>query len=355
MSGLSVDVLGRAVAITAPASLQAELRAALADLPAADGGDRELALRPTDGGFDLHDDGRLVRHGVDPRVAGATVIWRLNAIAGESTDHVLLHAACVAAPSGGAVLLPGGPGAGKSTLTAACVRAGLSYLSDELAAVDRRTGTIAPYAKPLGLAAERLVVASSLGSVADGPAVPAALVFPRYEPGADLSEVPLDPGWALLALAAHATNLGVLGGAALAWLAGLALTCPPSQLTHGDATQAVAAIERAAAASGRPVAPADLLDPVTDGTTTVAVGDSLAVLHEPSGKVHVLNAPAAAVWRRAAAAGGCDGQTPDTGLPIETVLQAADEEGVDRSTASATIDRLVRAGLLGGATVPAGT
>lgn len=354
VSALAVDALGTAVSIAAPPPVLAELRTVVADLPPAKGGDRELALRPTERGFDLWDDGHLVRQGIDPSVAVATVIWRLNAIAGESTEHVLLHAACVAGPSGGAVLLPGGPGVGKSTLTAACLRAGLSYLSDELAAVDRRTGTITPYAKPLGLSAELLVPASSLGPVAAGPTAPAALVFPRYEPGADVSEVPLDARWALLALAAHATNLGVLGRPALAWLAGVALACPASQLTYGDATQAVAAVERASRASDRPVAPVDVLAPVTDATTTVALGDGLAVLHQPSGKIHVLNPAAAAVWRRAAAAGLGGGRNPgDAGL-VEAVLLAADEADLDRSTVSATIGRLLRAGLLG-ASVPAGS
>src|ERR687892_681966 len=300
VSALAVDALGTAVSIAAPPPVLAELRTVVADLPPAKGGDRELALRPTERGFDLWDDGHLVRQGIDPRVAVATVIWRLNAIAGESTEHVVLHAACVAGPSGGAVLLPGGPGVGKSTLTAASLRAGLSYLSDELAAVDRRTGTITPYAKPLGLSAELLVPASSLGPVAAGP------------------------------------------------------TAPASQLTYGAATQAVAAVERASRASDRPVAPVDVLAPVTDATTTVALGDGLAVLHQPSGKIHVLNPAAAAVWRRAAAAGLGGGRNPgDAGL-VEAVLLAADEADLDRSTVSATIGRLLRAGLLG-ASVPAGS
>src|SRR5919106_998254 len=277
VSALAVDALGTAVSIAAPPPVLAELRTVVADLPPAKGGDRELALRPTERGFDLWDDGHLVRQGIDPSVAVATVIWRLNAIAGESTEHVVLHAACVAGPSGGAVLLPGGPGVGKSTLTAASLRAGLSYLSDELAAVDRRTGTITPYAKPLGLSAELLVPASSLGPVAAGPRAP-----------------------------------------------------------------------------DRPVAPVDVLAPVTDATTTVALGDGLAVLHQPSGKIHVLNPAAAAVWRRAAAAGLGGGRNPgDAGL-VEAVLLAADEADLDRSTVSATIGRLLRAGLLG-ASVPAGS
>src|SRR5919106_4168001 len=184
MSGLAVDVLGTAMTIAAPAPLQAELAVALADLQPAEGVDRQLELVPTDGGFDLREDGRVIRRCVDPAVAAATVVWRLNIIAGEATEQVLLHAAAVAGPEGGAVLLPGGTGAGKSTLAAASVGGGLTYVTDELVAVDRGTGLVKPYAKPLGLDGERLVPASSLGAVATQPVTPSALVFPPYAPGA---------------------------------------------------------------------------------------------------------------------------------------------------------------------------
>jgi hypothetical protein len=347
MNTLTVDVLGTAVQIVAPPRLLAELQAALVDVKSASTPDRELALIPGDRGFDLHDDGRIIRRDVDPAIAAATTIWRLNAIAREISGHVMIHGSCVAGPLGGAVVLPGGTGAGKSTLTAACVAAGLAYVTDELVALDRGTGTVAPYPKPLSLQGERLVPASSLGRVAGRPATPSALVFPRYEPGAEVSDVPLDPGWSLLALAAHATNLAALGRTALTWLAGLALTCPARQFTYRDAPQVVAAIERAADAPGRPVEPAEMLPPVTDDTTTVALGNSLAVLHEPSGKVHLLNAGASAMWCRAAALEACDRSSL-----VEAVLGADDGDRRDRSTAAATIDRLVRSGLL---SAPTGT
>jgi hypothetical protein len=338
---LVVNVLGTAVEIAAPPALLGELRAVLVDLEPASGSDRRLALVPGERGFDLWDNGRIVRLRVEPVIAAATVVWRLNAIAGESTEHVLIHGACVATPGGGAVLLPGGSGAGKSTLTAACVAAGLAYLSDELVALDCATGTVAPYPKPLTLDGERLVPASSLGAVAVPPVTPSALVFPRYEPGTTVRESPLDHAWALLALAAHATNLVTLGQRALVWLAGVALTCPAHQLTYGNAGQVVTAVERAAEAPHRRVAPADPLPPVTDDTTTVAVGDSLAVLHQPSRMVHVLNRSAAAMWRRAAAVEASDGLSL-----VDAMLEAGDGERPDRPTATTTIDRLVQSGLL---------
>jgi hypothetical protein len=344
-AGCTVDVLGTAVAISAPASLRGELRAALVDLEPATDANRELALVAGDRGLELRDDGRVVRQGVDPAVAVATVVWRLNAIATESPAHVLLHAACVARLRGGAVLLVGGPGAGKSTLAAACLGAGFAYLSDELAAIDR-TGRVVPYAKPLVLDGERLVPASALGRVAPEPVVPTGLVFPRYEPGAPLAEVPLEPSWALLTLAAHATNLGALGAPAFAWLAGVALACPTVQLTHDDAPAAVAAVRRAAHRPAAPVTPAAVLPRIAPDTTTVALADSLAVLHEPSGKVHVLNPAAATLWCDAAGA-GVNGS--DLSHLVDAVLDTLDTgegEPPARSTVAATIDRLVRSGLI---------
>jgi hypothetical protein len=327
MSTVVVDVLGTAVGVAAPAPVLAQLRESLADLEPAARADRELALAPREDGLDLLDGGQVIRRGVDPDLGVATVVWRLNAIARESTVHVLLHGACVAGPRAGGVLLIGGSGVGKSTLAAACVDAGLAYLSDEVVAIDARTGLVAPYAKPLSLDGERLVPASALGCVASTAVAPVALVFPRYRPGADTSVVRLDPAWAFAALASHATNLAVLRRTAVARLAGLALACSAFQLTHADAGQAALIVAREAERAGTPVEPAPALEAITADTTTVAVGDSLAVLHEPSGKVHVLSPAAAEVWRRAAA-------------------DRSDGGSRDGSTVAETIDHLTRYGLL---------
>jgi hypothetical protein len=346
MRALTVDVLGTTVAIDVPGSVSRELRAALRDLEPATGADRELSLVPGERGFDLRDGGRVIRSAVDPAVAVATLVWRLNAIAAESTSHVLLHAACVTPPQGGGVLLVGGAGAGKSTLAAALVSAGMAYLSDELAGIDCRAGTVTPYPKPLVLDGDRLVPASSLGEVAAGPVAPAALVFPRYRPDAGTTDMPFDPSWAFLALATHAINLRGLGGTALAWLAGLALACPARQVTHADVRTAVSLIEDNQGEPARRVQPAETLPPVTPDTITVEVGDSLAVLHEPSGRVNLLNPSAAALWRSAA---GTRTYGHDMTSLVDAALEGidtADGWRPDRGIASATIDRLARSGLI---------
>jgi len=62
---------------------------------------------------------------------------------------VFVHAGCVVA-GGRAILIPGRSHAGKTTLTAALVRAGALYYSDEYAVIDHR-GLVRPYARPLSI------------------------------------------------------------------------------------------------------------------------------------------------------------------------------------------------------------
>ena len=140
-----------------------ELRSALADLMAPGPRKRiparELVLETAASGPGLRlvDSGDEVLSDVAPVVAAATVVWRLNSIAATSADHLVIHGGCVAGT--GAVLMPGRSGAGKSTLVAACVEAGLDYLSDEYAVIDLANGAVVPYPKPLGLDRERFVAA----------------------------------------------------------------------------------------------------------------------------------------------------------------------------------------------------
>jgi Coenzyme PQQ synthesis protein D (PqqD) len=130
----------------------------------------------------------------------------------------IVHAGAVAG-RGGALVLPGISGSGKSTLTAALVQAGLDYLSDDIAPLDGRTGRVLPVPFALSLKEGSWPVLkhaypelSSLPVHTDdvrrwryldlaaarapiGGETLRAIVFPRYQRGAEtcLSEVdPLD-------------------------------------------------------------------------------------------------------------------------------------------------------------------
>lgn len=78
-----------------------------------------------------------------------TLLWHLNAATVDRADpYVVLHAGGVALGNAG-VIISGPSGAGKTTLTAALVCAGFSYLTDEALAIDPVTGLLQPYPKAL--------------------------------------------------------------------------------------------------------------------------------------------------------------------------------------------------------------
>lgn len=83
--------------------------------------------------------------------AFAGLEWGMNwCIAGYAHHFLTLHAA-VLERNGRAIMLPGEPGAGKSTLTAALSLSGWRLLTDETALVDLDTGVLWPMARPVNL------------------------------------------------------------------------------------------------------------------------------------------------------------------------------------------------------------
>ena len=68
----------------------------------------------------------------------------------EARTGLVLHAA-LASRRGRGVLMPGRPDAGKTTLVAGLVRAGLSYLTDEAAVFDPATRRLGGVPRPLGM------------------------------------------------------------------------------------------------------------------------------------------------------------------------------------------------------------
>jgi hypothetical protein len=332
-----VSLPGTTVAIRGPEWLLTDLGPLLQDLTVDARPTRVLEVATTpQGKLQLLDDGRVVQSDVAEVIAAATVVWRCNAIAAAS-DHVMIHAAAVGGAS--AVLLPGASGAGKSTLAAACVRVGMSYLSDEYAVVDPHRGVIVPYAKPFSLEREVLIASSQLrpGSRSDELA-PGAIVFPRYDPRGEPSCTRLAPSAALLLLAANTLDLTGHDGRALPWLTGLALSCPAWQRVYEDPAGAVEHAVELATRSAAPVRPAEVIGPVTGTTVTTVLGDELAVLDLGSGEVHVLNPGAALVWT----------SVPDAAdrHELEALVVERARGSLERGAVAATIDHLAALGLL---------
>lgn len=195
MSLLRCALLDTALEVEAPDDVLAELAALLppAEAPGPAAAVRTVVLR--DG--QVHVDGVATHAVASPELALEALLAALNAAAIEDLQDVAVHAGVVA--RGGVALgWPGVSGAGKTTLTAACLQAGFSYVSDE--ALVLRGGRVRRYPKwlsldarglgLLGLAppapgrAERAVAPGELGPVAaDGPALGHLVVLER-RPGA---------------------------------------------------------------------------------------------------------------------------------------------------------------------------
>jgi HprK-related kinase A len=170
--------------------------------------------------------------------AFAMLEWGMNwCIAGRAHYYLLLHAA-VLERRGRAVILPGDPGAGKSTLTAALMLSGWRLLSDEITVIDRDDGLVVPMARPVSLknrsieiirALDRQAVIGDIaldthkGTVAHlrpsadsvarmaQKARPAHIVFPRWKASAETSLRPRAKADAFMHNATHAFNYSLLG------------------------------------------------------------------------------------------------------------------------------------------------
>lgn len=104
------------------------------------------ATGDSDAGFDVfHDCNRLAR-GASMNGAVAAVVAGMNNAAISQSPYFAVHSG-VAAWDEGMVAIPAASGGGKTTLTAALVREGFDYLSDEALAFDY-DGEVLPYPKP---------------------------------------------------------------------------------------------------------------------------------------------------------------------------------------------------------------
>jgi hypothetical protein len=236
---------------------------------------------------DVAVDGRGGVQARRPADALAWIVWHANKAAADAgREHLLFHAGGVCAGDGAVgVLMPGASGAGKSTLTAGLVRAGLSYLSDELVALslDPAGGRLLPYAKPItvkpgsfgvlravGPGCERagdsdgdaegadelwfgeewlLPVGDDVGRPVAAPCVPGLVVLPRYEPGVPTGLTPLSETEAFVALAVNAVNFRQHGEAGVRALGDLVAQCECFALTISDLDEACDLV-RCAAAGG---------------------------------------------------------------------------------------------------------
>jgi hypothetical protein len=213
------------------------------------------------GAVDVERDGEVLAQGQRSGDALGWVVWDVNraAAAEAGADHLLFHSGAVEA-GGTGVLLPGASGSGKSTLTAGLVRAGLRYLTDELAALSMASGRLLPYPKPITVKPGSFAVLSDFGpapgsrpwaghewqvAVGEGtgraigaPCVPGFVIVPRHEARAETTLTPLSDTQAFFTLAVNAVNLVAHGSAGTRALGRLARECRCFSLTFSDLDEA---------------------------------------------------------------------------------------------------------------------
>jgi hypothetical protein len=210
----------------------------------------------------LRRNGAVLWEGEEPAVAAeAWLAAMLHDLASSSRGGLLFHAAALAGPRG-ALVLPGGSGVGKSTLTLWLATQGLGYRTDEMVFTPELTAEAVPCARPLcqtrgsrealagvfdpGACAGELmeyhagwiVPAAFLDPAASGDPLPWGLtVFPRYEAGAPLELEPVSKAQAAMLLMQCLVNARNLPEHGLPWIKRLAAAAPAYRLRYGSFAQ----------------------------------------------------------------------------------------------------------------------
>ena len=203
--------------------------------------------------------------------------WGLNyAIAAQAHQYLVVHAAAI--ERGGRVaILPGAPGAGKSTLTAALVRRGWRLLSDELALIRPSDAHVMPLARPINLknnsialmrayapeavfSAETHDTAKGTVALMRAPAESIArsreaapigwIIFPRWEEDAEARLAPWSKAAGLMEIAHNSMNYSLHGAAGFELLADIFAASGCYRFTYSRLDDAVAAFAELADCAG---------------------------------------------------------------------------------------------------------
>lgn len=198
--------------------------------------------------------------------------WIINfCVFMQPNQYFILHAG-VLERDGKGVVIPGPPGAGKSTLTAALSLRGWRLLSDEVAVFRPGSPQLVPVVRPIGLKNESIDVIRAYEPAAVlGPTVPETrkgavahvqpneesvrrmaelatprcIVFPSYEAGAPCELTATTKARTLLRLGQDGFNFSLLGKSAFNTLADFVEISDCYELNYSDLDEAIEAIEQA--------------------------------------------------------------------------------------------------------------
>jgi HprK-related kinase A len=199
--------------------------------------------------------------------------WGLNwCVSSHCHQYLIVHAASVER-SGCALLLPGAPGSGKSTLCAGLVARGWRLLSDELTLLELRTGEVMPLPRPVSLKNASIEAILSFsphatvgppvhdtvkGSVAhmkpptesvrraNERARPRWIALPRFTRDSRASLTALSKARAFMHLADHAFNYDVHGRRGFELLTQVVSGCDCFEFEYGVLEDAVKVFDAAA-------------------------------------------------------------------------------------------------------------
>lgn len=205
--------------------------------------------------------------------AGPMFEWGLNwCVAQRPLGLLVMHAAVVADAQGRAIMMPGFPGAGKSTLCAALVLTqGWRLLSDELTLLDPASGNVMAHPRPIALKNRSIDVVRGFPGARLGPvyigtrkgdithaACPPASVaqaaepaqvrwvlFPRFEAGAAPRIEEVSRAEAFVLISEQSFNNERMGEAGFEGLCGLLSGARCFELVYGSTADALALVQQA--------------------------------------------------------------------------------------------------------------